>query len=278
MKVLVTGANGYIGSHVVKTLIDKGCEVIACDVRTDSIDSRATIKLVDLFVDDCHDIYQRLGEPDVCLHLAWRNGFVHNADTQMGDLSAHYHFLTSLIQQGLKQLTVMSSMHEVGYWEGMIDEKTPCNPMSQYGIAKNALRQSLTLFCEQNNVILQWLRGFYIIGDDSKNHSIFTKLCQAEAEGKTTFPFTSGKTKYDFISIQDLADQISAVVMQKKINGIINCCSGKPVTLADQVESYIKEHGFKIRLEYGVFPDRAYDSPIIYGDNRKIQEILSSQQ
>ena len=169
-------------------------------------------------------------------------------------------------------------MHEVGYWEGMIDEKTPCNPMSQYGIAKNALRQSLTLFCEQNNVILQWLRGFYIIGDDSKNHSIFTKLCQAEAEGKTTFPFTSGKTKYDFISIQDLADQISAVVMQKKINGIINCCSGKPVTLADQVESYIKEHGFKIRLEYGVFPDRAYDSPIIYGDNRKIQEILSSQQ
>jgi len=277
MKVLVTGANGYIGCHVVSALLDKGCEVVACDLRTDRIDNRATIKQLDLFADDCQDIYNRLGTPDVCLHLAWRNGFVHNADTQMGDLSAHYRFLTSLIQQGLKQLAVMSSMHEIGYWEGKIDENTPCNPMSQYGIAKNALRLSLSLYCSQNNVILQWLRGFYIMGDDSKNHSIFTKLCQAEVEGKPTFPFTSGKTKYDFISIQELADQISAVVMQNKVNGIINCCSGVPITLAQQVESYIKEHGFKIRLEYGAFPDRAYDSPIIYGDNTKIQTILKNQ-
>lgn len=278
MKILVTGANGYIGCHVVAALLDKGCDVVACDIETGEIDRRAHVVKMNLFTEDYSDIYTRLGEPEACVHLAWRNGFVHNAETQMGDLSAHYKFLTALMEQGLKRVTVMSSMHEVGYWEGKIDENTPCNPITQYGIAKNALRQSLTLYCSQKGVTLQWLRGYYILGDDAKNHSIFTKICQAAQEGKKTFPFTSGKTKYDFLHIEDLADQISAVAMQDKVNGIINCCSGKPVTLAEQVEAFIKEHGFDIKLEYGAFPDRPYDSPIIYGDDKKIRAIMANME
>lgn len=274
MKILVTGANGYIGSHVVSALLDKGCDVVACDIATNDVDKRAQIVKMNLFSEEYTDIFNRLGGPDVCLHLAWRNGFVHNAETQMGDLSAHYKFLTALIDQGLKQVAVMSSMHEIGYWEGKIDENTPCNPITQYGIAKNALRQSLTLYCAQKDITLQWLRGYYILGDDAKNHSIFTKICQAVQEGKKTFPFNSGKTKYDFLHIDELANQISAVVMQNKVAGIINCCSGKPVTLAEQVETFIKEHGFDIKLEYGAFPDRPYDSPIIYGDNSKIEVVM----
>lgn len=274
MKILVTGANGYIGSHVVSALLDKGCGVVACDIETNNIDKRAQTLKMNLFSKDYSNIYTRMGKPDACVHLAWRNGFVHNADTQMGDLSAHYKFLLALMEQGLKHITVMSSMHEVGYWEGKIDENTPCNPLSQYGIAKNALRQSLTLYCKQNNITFQWLRGFYILGDDAKNHSIFTKICQAAKEGKKTFPFTSGKTKYDFLHIDELAQQISSVVMQDKINGIINCCSGEPISLAEQVEKFIKEHGFEIKLEYGAFPDRPYDSPIIFGDNQKIREVM----
>ena len=49
MKILVTGANGYIGRHVVTSLIDRGVEVIACDIKTDSVDSRATCIDFDLF-------------------------------------------------------------------------------------------------------------------------------------------------------------------------------------------------------------------------------------
>ena len=278
MKVLVTGANGYIGRHVVKSLLDKGADVIACDIVAKDVDPRASSIETNLFAGSYDNIFEQLGSPDVCLHLAWRNGFVHNADTHIGDLSGHYNFLTAMVQQGLKQVAVMGTMHEVGYWEGKIDEDTPCNPLSMYGIAKNALRQSLMLYCKLNNVTLQWLRAFYILGDDTRNHSIFAKICQAEAEGKETFPFTSGKIKYDFIDVGDLADQISSAVMQRKVNGIINCCSGNPVTLGEKVESFIKDHGFKIRLDYGAFPDRPYDSPIVYGDNRRILEIMGGNK
>jgi dTDP-6-deoxy-L-talose 4-dehydrogenase (NAD+) len=206
--------------------------------------------------------------------MAWRNGFVHNAPTQMGDLSAHYKFLTAMIDGGLKQLAVMGTMHEIGYWEGVIDENTPCNPISMYGIAKDALRRAMLLYTQQNNVVLQWLRAYYILGDDRHNNSIFCKLLLAAEEGKKTFPFTTGKNKYDFIAVEELANQLSSAVLQKEISGIINCCTGKPMSLADRVEQFIREHKLDIRLEYGAFPDRPYDSPCEYGDPSKINEIM----
>ena len=271
--MLVTGANGYIGRHVVKAVLDKGAEVIACDVVTDDVDERAVRKTLNLFELPEGNVYEQLESPDVCLHMAWRNGFVHNAPTQIGDLSAHYKFLTAMIDGGLKQLAVMGTMHEVGYWEGAIDENTPCNPISMYGIAKDALRRAMFLYCEQNDCVLQWLRCYYILGDDKKNNSIFCKLLSAAEEGKKSFPFTTGKSQYDFITVDELANQLSAAVMQKEVVGIINCCTGKPMSLADRVEQFIKEHGLDIKLEYGAFPDRPYDSPCVYGDAKKISII-----
>jgi dTDP-6-deoxy-L-talose 4-dehydrogenase (NAD+) len=169
----------------------------------------------------------------------------------------------------------MGTMHEAGYWEGAIDENTPCNPISMYGIAKDALRRSIIQYCNQKEVVLQWLRCFYILGDDKKNNSIFCKLLNAAEEGKTTFPFTTGKNKYDFIKVEELATLISATIVQTNITGIINCCTGAPISLADQVESFIEEHNLNIKLEYGAFPDRPYDSPCIYGDATKINKIMN---
>jgi len=277
MKVLVTGANGYIGRYVVKALLDKGVDVIACDVITNEVEERAECRTMNLFELSGDNVYKELGSPDVCLHLAWRNGFVHNASTQIGDLSAHYNFLTAMIDGGLKQLAVMGTMHEVGYWEGAIDEHTPCNPISMYGIAKDTLRRAMILYTQQKGCILQWLRAYYIFGDDKRNNSIFCKLLLAAEEGKKTFPFTTGKNQYDFITVEELADQLSAAVMQKEVTGIINCCTGKPQSLADRVELFIREHNLDIKLEYGAFPDRSYDSPCVYGDNSKIQMILRKQ-
>jgi dTDP-6-deoxy-L-talose 4-dehydrogenase (NAD+) len=274
MKVLVTGANGYIGRHVVKALLDKGADVIACDIVTEDVDERAERKSLNLFELPESNVFEQLGSPDVCLHMAWRNGFVHNAPTQIGDLSAHYKFLTAMIDGGLKHLAVMGTMHEVGYWEGAIVENTPCNPISMYGIAKDALRRAMLLYTQQKGCILQWLRAYYILGDDKRNNSIFCKLLLAAEEGKKTFPFTTGKNRYDFITVDELANQLSAAVMQKEVTGIINCCTGKPMSLADRVELFIKDHQLDIKLEYGAFPDRPYDSPCEYGNPDKINQIM----
>ena len=122
------------------------------------MDERAEFCDVPIFSGD-REIYRKVGSPDICIHLAWRDGFRHNSPAHMRDLSAHVTFLNDLVAGGLQDLSVMGTMHEVGYWEGAINESTPCKPQSQYGIAKNALRQSLMLSLDGGSCKLHWLRA-----------------------------------------------------------------------------------------------------------------------
>ncbi len=273
-KILVTGASGYIGRHVVKELLNRGYYVIASDLNYKGVDERAEFSNVVLFSGD-KDIYEQFGRPDVLIHMAWRDGFIHNADSHMLDLSNHMEFLMNMIDGGVKLVSVMGSMHEIGYHEGAITSDTPCNPQSMYGISKNALRQALFLYGKGKDVIIDWLRAYYIFGDDSRGSSIFAKIVQAVEDGKKMFPFTSGKNLYDFVHVDDLAKMIAASSTQDEIRGIINVCTGKPVSLAEQVENYIAEHGFDIKLDYGKFPDRPYDSPGVWGDALDINRIMN---
>lgn len=277
MKVLVTGACGYIGKHVVEELIRRGHHVIASDLDNRGLPEEVEFTSYPIF-DGSLDIYEKLGRPDALIHLAWRDGFVHNSAAHMEDLSKHSLFLNHMLDAGIWSVSVMGSMHEVGYWEGAIQADTPCNPQSQYGIAKNALRQSMLLYAAGKNTNFHWLRAYYIFGDDKRGSSVFAKLQKAVEENKTTFPFTSGKNYYDFIPVDELARQIVAATLQDKINGVINVCTGKPKTLAEQVEWYIAQNDLPIKLEYGKFPDRPYDSPGVWGDNTDIERILAAEQ
>ena len=275
MKILVTGANGYLGQGIVKRLLDDGFSVVATDLSLQNVDKRAALISADLFEPD--DPYGFFGRPDVLLHLAWRNGFVHDADTHIGDLPNHCVFIKKMIEGGVKKVSVMGTMHEVGFYEGSINENTPCNPQSMYGIAKNALRNVTFLLGKNANIPVQWLRGYYMVGNTSFGNSIFSKIALAEKEGKKLFPFTSGLNQWDFIDYDDFCLRTAAAVEQDDINGIINICSGRPQKLSDRVEKYIKDNGFKIKLDYGKFPDRPYDSKAVWGDSRKIEEILKKR-
>lgn len=272
MKVLVTGAAGYMGRYVVEQLLLDGHQVIASDIRKLPYETSAIEEVFNALDPDI-DIFKKYNDIDAVLHLAWQDNFNHSSINHLKNLPLHYEFIKKAIDSGCKNISAMGSMHEIGYYEGCVDENVPCFPMSLYGVAKNAFRQSCLLLATEE-VKIKWMRAYYITGDDSNNNSIFARILEWEKEGKEKFPFTSGKNKYDFIDIKELATQIARVVEQNEIDGIINVCSGKPVALKDKVEEFLETNGLKIRPAYGEFPDRKYDSPAIWGDNTKIKMIM----
>ena len=272
MKVLVTGANGYMGYGILPILLEMGFDIIATDLKIDKKFKNIKYIESDIFtIENPFDFYD---QPDVLLHLAWRDGFVHSSNAHIDDLPKHYHFIESLIKSQIHKIVILGSMHEIGYHEGSINENTVTRPLSLYGIAKNCLREAVISLIEKSNTKLQWIRGYYIVSNSERGNSIFSKIIQSERDGRKKFPFTTGINQYDFLDYKDFCFQVSSVVKNDEVLGIINCCSGYPESLGSRIERFIKEHRLKISLDYGVYPDREYDSLAVWGDNTKIKKIL----
>ncbi|MER2129847.1 NAD-dependent epimerase/dehydratase family protein [Leuconostoc lactis] len=276
MKILVTGANGFLGRGIVDEIIKTGHTVVAAGFETNKVSSDAIRINGDMF--EVADPYEYYGQPDVLLHLAYKDGFVLNSEAHMQNLVQHATFINKMVTSGIKQVAVMGTMHEIGFFEGSVDENTPTHPMNFYGIAKNAIRDYTSLVTKNNDVIMQWLRAFYIVDGTAYGNSIFSKLFAAAERGDKTFPFTTGKSQYDFLDYGDFSRYVAAAVTQTEVQGIINISSGEPERLSDRVERFISDHHLNIKLDYGAFPDRPFDSKAIWGDNTKIQKILSNQR
>lgn len=277
-KIVITGASGYVGPHVVRAVADLGYDPVAVVRRSPDVDLGPRTLIVTADVLDPEFSIDSIGPVDeigAVIHLAWQDGFVHNAGSHMAQLSAHHRFLTEVAAAGVGRIAALGTMHEVGYWEGAITADTPTDPVTLYGVAKDALRRSTALTVAPV-AEYAWLRAFYICGDDRRNRSIFAKLLDAADRGESVFPFTTGKTLYDFIDVAELGRQIAVASTTPGVTGVINVCTGKPVSLAARVERFIEENELNITLEYGAFPDRAYDSPGVWGDASEINSLMAA--
>ncbi|HEH9426662.1 TPA: NAD(P)-dependent oxidoreductase [Aeromonas sobria] len=267
MHVIVTGANGFIGRRCIEKLLNHGHQVTAILHPSDMphpLLTECKIVKVDLFnlsLDEIDDVFS---SADALLHLAWQAGFNHFDPCHIKNVLMHYDFIEKVVKSGVKKISVAGTMHEIGYHVGAVDALTPCNPLNPYGVAKNFLRQALFVLAKSESFDLQWLRFYYITGDDEFNNSIFTKILKADVRGEKTFPLNSGEMLYDFIDIQDLAEKV-ALKIEGENSGIFNCSSCKPVSLRTAVERFIADKNLSIIPVYNVFPSREYDSVAIWG-------------
>lgn len=176
------------------------------------------------------------------------------------NLSLMVELIDYLINAGIKKIVGLGTCYEYGNASGELFECHLANPNTCYGIAKDAVRKYLQLACEANGVGWVWLRIFYPYGLGQNPKSLYPSLLSAIDKGDSCFSMSSGTQIRDFIHINDLIEQILAIMLHPKSYGIYNCGSGNPISIFDFAKSIVDQHGAKVSLKRYVFPDRS-DEP-----------------
>jgi hypothetical protein len=76
--------------------------------------------------------------------------------------------------------------------------------------------------------------------------------------------------------VKEVAKYIVAIALQTSVTGIINCCSGKPVSVRKVVEDYIQSKNSNIRLILGHYPYPDYEPMAFWGNREKLDKILGA--
>jgi nucleoside-diphosphate-sugar epimerase len=281
MKVLVTGATGFIGNYVIPALLQRNITVVATSSSRAKAKERSWFSNVTFVEHDIHsysseNLMEKFGTPDIVIHLAW--GALSNFKSEEHIekvFPAHLNFLKNLIENGLKDLTCTGTCLEYGMQEGQLSEEMESKPTIAYPIAKNRLRQELFLLKEKFNFSLKWVRLFYMYGEGQTPKSILPLLEKALANGDEVFNMSEGMQVRDYLPVSAVSENIIIFALQKKEEGIINCCSNKPITIKELVEDYLRKHHKKIRLNLGYYPYTDYEPMKFWGSDKKLKRILN---
>ena len=113
-------------------------------------------------------------------------------------------------------------------------------------------------------------------GQGQNPNSLFSQLDKALTNGDAVFNMSGGEQVRDYLPVEKMATYIVDIALQNKITGIINCCSGVPVTVKELVETYLKERNKNISLNLGYYPYSDYEPMRFWGDNSKLKSIASN--
>ena len=282
-KILITGATGFIGNHIIDELLKNDLHVIATSSNPDKAASFEWFDRVEYLPFDMNalspgvDYYSFFKRPDILIHLAWEG--LPNYKEQFhinGNLPAHDAFLKNLIANGLRDLTVTGTCFEYGMQEGILSEDLPSRPANAYAIAKDNLRISIEKFINHVSCSFKWVRLFYLYGEGQRSNSLLSQLQSALDRHDEVFNMSPGDQLRDYLEVTEAAKYTIRIALQEKVTGIVNCCSGRPITVKQLVTDYLKAQGKDIKLNLGYYPYSEIEPKNFWGDTRKLKTILAN--
>lgn len=244
MRIFLTGATGFVGSHLVKLLLDHGHHVAAL-LRPEGNPRRITSLLSRLT-----PIHGLLAEPDALasalisfrpetvLHLGW-NGVGNrerNADSQAANIDEARKLMELARRVGIRAWIGLGSQAEYGPCPAVIDESHPCAPTTLYGRAKLEVCRMAAETCAAAGMRFVWLRLFSSYGPDDHDHWMIPYLILSLLRGERP-SLTAAEQMWDYLYVGDAVAAVAAVAEAPAVEGVFNLGSGTAYQLRTVIET-----------------------------------------
>ena len=281
MKLFLTGATGFIGSHIARNLCRNGHELV-CMKRSHSSIARCldfAESVVWVNVDDENwDTAVKRFAPEIFIHTAWSGVDYANRDSfrkQLENITFQQILLDLAVKVGAKKFVGFGSQAEYGTFSGCIDETYPAYPVSAYGVAKLASLNILKCFCEINKIKWYWLRQFPCFGEHEGEQWLIPSAIKSMLAG-TEMDFTPGEQRYSYMYVEEIASVVEKLITSDVEEGVYNISSSRSISIKNLLEKLQLMVNPKFKLNFGALPYRSGQSMWMQGNNRKISEAVGA--
>jgi GDP-4-dehydro-6-deoxy-D-mannose reductase len=279
-KILITGAAGFFGRHLCKYIngLDSSVELIGADIVENDIESYRSFYSVDLTSDG--DVSRLINQtkPEYVLHLAG----LFSADSDFQIYRSNVLSTAAVLEATRKHkpdavVIIIGSAAEYGLIEPgrlPIDETTPCNPVTAYGLSKQLATDIAMYYHRMHGLCTMVARPFQLIGKGVTTRlapgAFAEQLKRCISESCKVIKVGNLESSRDFLDVRDAAEAVWLLSQKPAPGQVFNLCSGKPVKIKDLLNLMVEISGAQVNVESDAGRLRGkFDVPHIYGSYQK---------
>lgn len=287
-KVIITGAAGFIGSHLSNRLLAQGIHVVGLDnlrygrwsnVSSTSIGQFQAIEL-DLAIATNEDYNELFKGSDTLFHLAaekHNNSIDDPVRVYNVNIQGTHRLFEQAIKQGIKNIVFTSSLYAYGKVNSSsLSENEVPTPSTAYGIAKLAGEGILRMFAQQYGINYSILRLFFVYGPKqyigTGYPSVIVKNFNRILSGNSPTIYGDGNQILDYIYVDDVVDALIKSAASNQSQSILNLSTGKGTSINELTQLMLETANSKLRPEF-CQPDWTHGT-IRVGENKKIKDNL----
>lgn len=271
MRVLVTGATGFIGRQCIEPLRAKGYEVHAVSARQHAENRAVNWHRADLLdVGQCNELVSEV-QPTHLLHFAWYAvpGEYWTSAENLRWVQASLELMRAFVASGGKRLVMAGTCAEYDWGFGHCSEdSTPLVPATLYGTCKHATQMMLASWSRQSGVSGAWGRVFSLYGPHEHPARLVASVIAALLRGEEV-SCENGSLIRDYLHVADVASAFVAL-LDSDLEGPVNIGSGTGVALKDIAEKIGVKIGRPELIRLGARPSPVGAPPLLIADTARL--------